>query len=73
MRIYLSACGDYKVTSTMPFAPSDILSVAHKIARQSDDIIFDWPVTIEENHGLWVMWLINPVPSDNYLDFEELV
>lgn len=75
MQIFKTFSGDYRVVQEYPFTPGDIMSVAHKVARESDDILFDWPVLTDDTDdaGNWQIWFINPEGDDSYLDHEELV
>ena len=74
MRIFSTASGDYRVTSEYPFTSQDIASAAHKIGRDTSDVVFDWPVLTDEFDGeVWQLWFIVPEVDNSYLDHEELV
>lgn len=76
MRIFSTASGDYRVTSEHPFTGQDIVSIAHKIARESDghETVFDWPIITDEFDGeVWQLWFVAPETDNAYLNHEELV
>lgn len=74
MRIFSTVSGDYRVIQDFPFTPSDIMSAAYLIARDTSDVVFDWPViTDDEESGIWQIWFLVPEVDNSYLDHEVLV
>lgn len=72
MRIIEDPSGDIFVTDTLPFDSFDVQIVVDAIEASLDTIVSEWPLTIEENHGVWTLCFVNPWEQVEYLDFEPL-
>lgn len=71
MRIEQTYYGDFRVLDEFPFGANDIISAAHKISREEDVVVLDWPVTIDHNDrtGYWEVWFTRPVSDEEYVNY----
>lgn len=70
MHIEQTYYGDYRMISDMPFTYPAIWSGMLQIHASYDDLVANWPITIDFNEktGYWELWLTRPVSDQEYVE-----